>query len=58
MLLDTVTITGKGNDKARSFAETSFTQSSVAAGDIIFTQVKTDTNSKIIYFNSTLEVEV
>ena len=58
VLLDTVTITGKGNDKARSFAETSFTQSSVAAGDIIFTQVKTDTNSKIIYFNSTLEVEV
>ena len=57
VLLDAVTITGKGNDKVRSFAETSFTQASVTAGDIIFTQIKTDTNSKIVYFNSTLEVE-
>ena len=57
VLLDTVTITGKGNDKVRSFAETSFTQASVAAGDIIFTQIKTDTNNKTVYFNSTLEVE-
>ena len=57
VLLDAVTITGKGNDKVRTFAETSFTQPSVSAGDIIFTQIKTDTNSKIIYFNSTLEVE-
>jgi hypothetical protein len=57
VLLDTVTITGKGNDKVRSFAETSFTQASVAAGDIIFTQIKTDTNNKVVYFNSTLEVE-
>ena len=57
VLLDTATITGKGNDKVRSFAETSFTQASVAAGDIIFTQIKTDTNNKVVYFNSTLEVE-
>ena len=57
VLLDTATIDGEGNDKARSFAETSFTQASVAAGDIIFTQVKTETNNKTIYFNSTLEVE-
>ncbi len=57
VLLDTVTITGKGNDKVRTFAETSFTQASVSAGDIIFTQIKTDTNNKTIYFNSTLEVE-
>ena len=57
VLLDTVTITGKGNDKVRSFAETSFTQASVAAGDIIFTQIKTDTDSKTVYFNSTLEVQ-
>ena len=57
VLLDTATIDGEGNDKVRSFAETSFTQASVAAGDIIFTQVKTETNNKTIYFNSTLEVE-
>ena len=56
VLLDTATITAAGNDKARSFAETSFTQASVAAGDIIFTQIKT-ASSKTVYFNSTLEVE-
>ena len=57
VLLDTATIDGEGNDKARSFVETSFTHGDVAAGDIIFTQIKTETNSKIVYFNSTLEVE-
>ena len=41
VLLDEATITAAGNDKARSFAETSFTQASVAAGDIIFTQIHT-----------------
>ena len=56
VLLDEATITAAGNDKARSFAETSFTQASVAAGDIIFTQVFTAA-SKTVYFNSTLEVE-
>ena len=56
VLLDTATVTAAGNDKARSFAETSFTQDSVAAGDIIFTQIKT-ASSKTVYFNSTLEVE-
>ena len=56
VLLDTATITAAGNDKARSFAETSFTQASVSAGDIIFTQIKT-ASSKTVYFNSTLEVE-
>ena len=55
VLLDEVNITAAGNDKARSFAETSFTQASVAAGDIIFTQVK-PASSKTVYFNSTLEV--
>ena len=56
VLLDTATVTAAGNDKARSFAETSFTQASVAAGDIIFTQIKT-ASSKTVYFISTLEVE-
>ena len=56
VLLDTATITAAGNDKARSFAETSFTQASVSAGDIIFTQIKT-ASSKTVYFNSTLEIE-
>ena len=58
VLLDTATIDGEGNDKARSFAETSFTQASVAAGYIIFTQIKTETNNKTVYFNSTLEIEL
>jgi len=56
VLLDTVTIAGKGNDKVRSFAETSFTQASVAAGDIIFTQMKTETSGNVSYFQSTLEI--
>mgnify|MGYP003116397038 CR=1 FL=1 len=56
VLLDQVTVTAAGNDKARSFAETSFTQASVSAGDIIFTQIKTAAASKTVYFNSTLEV--
>ena len=57
-LLDTFTGEGKNNDKVRAIAETSFTVSSVAAGDIIFTQIKTSTNNKSIYFNTTLEIEV
>jgi hypothetical protein len=56
-LLDEATIAGKANDKVMPLSETSFTSASVAAGDIIFTQVKTSTNGKIIYFNTTLEVE-
>ena len=56
VLLDEVTITAAGNDKARSFDETSFTQASVAAGDIIFTQLF-PASSKTLYFNSTLEVQ-
>ena len=56
VLLDSVTIDGKGNDKTRSFSETSFTQASVAAGDVVFTQVKTEDSGNVLYFNSMLEV--
>ena len=56
VLLDNVTITGKGNDKVRSFSETSFTAASVAAGDIIFSQLKTEGSGNVAYFQSTLEV--
>ena len=56
VLLDIATIDGEGNDKVRSWGESSFTQASVAAGDIIFTQVKTETSGKTVYFNSTLEI--
>jgi len=56
-VLDTVTLEGKNNDKVRPITETAFTNASVAAGDIIFTQIKTSNNNKTIYFNTTLEVE-
>jgi|21_taG_2_1085346.scaffolds.fasta_scaffold02996_7 hypothetical protein len=58
VLLDLATITGttsSGNDVIQTFSETPST--SVAAGDIIFTQIKTENSSKHVYFNSTLEVE-
>jgi len=56
-LLDEATVAGKANDKVMPLSETTFTSASVAAGDIIFTQVKTSTSGKIVYFNTTLEVE-
>ena len=56
-LLDTATVDGKSNDKVMPIDETTFTSASVAEGDIIFTQVKTDTNNKTVYFNTTLEIE-
>ena len=56
VLLDEVVLEGKGNDKTRTFSTTSFTQASVAAGDIIFTQMKTESSGNVGYFNSTLEV--
>ena len=58
VLLDLATITGttsSGNDVIQTFSETPST--SVIAGDIIFTQIKTENSGKNVYFNSTLEVE-
>lgn len=56
VLLDAVTIAGKGNDKVRSFSETTFTVASVSAGDIIFTQMKTEGSGNVAYFQSGLEI--
>ena len=57
VLLDAVAFTALGNTKVETISETSFTQASVDAGDIIVTQVKTGTNGTVVYFNTTLEVE-
>ena len=51
------TVEGKTNDKVFALEETSFT-ATVAEGDIIFTQVKTTSASKTVYFNTTLEIEM
>ena len=56
VLLDEVVIGGKGNDLTITFSTTSFDQTAVAEGDIIFTQIKTEAAGNIAYFNSTLEV--
>jgi len=55
-LLEEVVIAGKGNNLTRTFATTSF-DSTVAVGDIIFTQMKTEDSGNTGFFNSTLEVE-
>tara|TARA_R110001632_G_scaffold45278_1_gene115084 strand:- start:814 stop:2400 length:1587 start_codon:yes stop_codon:yes gene_type:complete len=55
-LLEEIVIDGKGNDLTRTFATTNF-DATVAVGDIIFTQMKTETSGNVGFFNSTLEVE-
>ena len=58
VLLEEVVIEGKGNNLTRTFSTTSFEASgAVAVGDIIFTQMKTETSGNVAFFNSTLEVE-
>jgi len=56
VLLEEVVIAGKGTNLTRTFSTASF-DSTVAAGDIIFTQMKTEASGNIGFFNSTLEVE-
>ena len=56
VLLDEIVIDGKGNDLTLTFSTTSFNQTAVAEGDIIFTQIKTEASGNVAYFNSTLEV--
>jgi hypothetical protein len=55
-LLDEVTITGAGNSYLMQVNETTFTSSSISAGDIVFPMLKTGTASKIAYFNVSVEV--
>ena len=50
------TSVGSLNDKMWSFSETSFDNSSVAKGDIIFPMVKSLEVAVIIYFNMTIEL--
>ena len=56
VLLDDVEFTALGNAKMEDFAETSFTDAAIAAGDIIVSGVKADSGATC-YFTSTIEVE-
>jgi len=56
VLLHEFSYTALGNTKAESFDITSFTESSVSAGDILLTGVLA-ASGKTMYFTSTLEVE-
>jgi len=56
VLIDNVSYTAVGNAKMLDFDETSFTDASVAAGDIVVTGIKCE-DTKTTYFGSTLEIE-
>ena len=56
VLLKETSYTALGNAKAEDFAETSFTDDSIAAGDILVTGVKCGSGNTL-YFTSTIEVE-
>jgi hypothetical protein len=56
VLIDNVSYTAVGNAKMLDFEETSFTDASVAAGDIVVTGIKCE-DTKTTYFSSTLEIE-
>lgn len=55
VLLEEFSYTALGNAKAEDFDETSFTETAIAAGDIIFTAMKGPGSAQ--YFNGTFEVE-
>tara|TARA_R100000458_G_scaffold5975_1_gene4806 strand:+ start:500 stop:1720 length:1221 start_codon:yes stop_codon:yes gene_type:complete len=56
VLLEEFSYTALGNNKNEDFDETSFTETAIAAGDIVFTAMK-GVNAKAMYFNGTFEVE-
>lgn len=56
VLIDEIEIATSGNNNMWEINETSFTTSSISASDVIFPMIKSDTASKIIYFNVTVEV--
>ena len=56
VLLEEFSYTAMGNAKMEDFDETSFTNSSLAAGDIVVTALK-GVASATMYFNATYEVE-
>ena len=56
VLLDAISYTPLGNAKSVAIAETSFTASAIAAGDILVTGIKAPSGG-LLYFTSTIEVE-
>tara|TARA_R100001082_G_scaffold110710_1_gene91452 strand:- start:2605 stop:3144 length:540 start_codon:yes stop_codon:yes gene_type:complete len=56
VLLHEASFTALGNNKLEDFAITSFTASSISAGDILLTGIKCG-NGNTLYFSSTIEVE-
>jgi len=56
VLLEEFSFTALGNNKVEDFAETSFTATAIAAGDILVTALK-GVSGKIMYFNASFEVE-
>jgi len=56
VLLEEFSFTALGNTKPEDFAETSFTATAIAAGDILITGLK-GVSGKIMYFNASFEVE-
>ena len=57
VILDTIEFDCLGNTKMEDFHETSFTQTDVAAGDILYTQIKTADSGVVVYFNATMEMK-
>lgn len=55
VLLKEVTVTGVSANALKTIGETSFTVSSIAAGDLVFPMIKNG-GSTTIYFNVTLEL--
>ena len=55
VLLEEFSYTALGNAKMEDFDETSFTETAIAAGDIVFTAMKGSGSAQ--YFNGTFEVE-
>ena len=56
VLLKETSFTALGNAKLEDFAETSFTDDSIAAGDILVTGIKCGSGNTL-YFTSNIEVE-
>ena len=56
VLIKQFTFTALGNTKVEDFDSSTMTDSSVAEGDILFTQLKTSASGVTVYFNFTMEV--
>ena len=56
VLIDEIALTGSGNDELKSIEETTITESSIAAGDLVFPMVKTSAAGMVVYFNITIEL--